>query len=185
MKPVLLLLLLSGSLVFADPFTLSDPAFIGAASIQVTSAPVVCAKSSEYQEVQNGDYAAISDFVVSQKIYNPATTTVCKIRIGVKAWSGTFHIDLRTAPNNSGTQIGTSSQNATAADGSAYVWYDCPFTVPISVTGDYYITIIPEGGANCPAGLNVTLNAYRPGYYVYAGSASQYSETLMFEVWTQ
>lgn len=142
-----------------------------------------CALSSEFQEVQNGDYLRVSDYVVSQKIYNPGTMNICKIRVGAKD-AGTIHIDLRTEPNNLGTQIGASSQSV-AISGTEYAFFDCVFTSPVTVTGDYYFTIEPEGTNSTQVGLNITADAYRAGYYGYYNSGANTPESLMFEVWTQ
>lgn len=175
---LLLFICLFASTAFAQ---LDNVAFLGATA---TAAAAATCKSWLSTSAGNGSDYWIYSGVLSQKIQNAGTLSVCKVKVYLDTTGGNSDVafSLRSAANKGGSLYGTTETITTTGIGNG--WFTLNFSSPVSVTGDFFLTF--ESSSDTAMRWRVdTAGIYdSTTYCIYTGPNPYTAHDFMFEIWT-
>jgi hypothetical protein len=180
MKKILTIFLLFAVTVTANPFLPILSTQVSSASCGAWTSPIDQRQTATVNDVFNGSASQW----VSQGIKVTVSGNVCKVKLKMSTSSGTadVFVQLRTAGNGGGSQIGSDSGHQTVTTTQQVLDFD--FASPITVSSDFFIAVKSTDNAfRCHA---TNAEVYQgTGYSGWEGPTAFTGEDLYFEVWSQ
>lgn len=142
-----------------------------------------CTESSSMKQT-NTEYSVEMSQIVSQRVYNSSSLTVCGISLYLDpaSTSSTYTVEIRSAINGGGTLYG-SSKTITPSSTSGG-WYDFTWSSNYpNPTGNYYICVSSSNSSNLL--YYADENYEGTSYSAYAGNTQYTQYDLSFKVKTQ